>query len=150
MSRKRRAVPAEVFVSHSSKNIAFVNRIVGVLAEHEVKSFLSKANIRGAQEWHDEIGAALERCDWFLLVLSPQAVESEWVKRELMFALEEKRYKGRILPVIYKTCEAKKLSWTLSAFQNVDFRKSFEAGSREMLAALGIQHASKPAGKRKR
>lgn len=150
MPRKRRAVPAEVFVSHSSKNIAFVNRIVRLLAEHEMRPFFSKANIRGAQEWHDEIGAALERCIWFVLVLSPQAVESEWVKRELMFALEEKRYKGRILPVIYKTCQVKKLSWTLSAFQHVDFRKNFNAGARELVAALGIPQVSKSAGKRKR
>jgi hypothetical protein len=42
-----------------------------------------KANIRGAQQWHDEIGTALKRCDWFLLVLSPQSVRSMWVKHEL-------------------------------------------------------------------
>lgn len=42
---------------------------------------MSKEHIGGAQEWHDEIGAALDRCDWFPVVLSPQSVASRWVKR---------------------------------------------------------------------
>jgi hypothetical protein len=42
-----------------------------------------------AQQWHDEIGAALRRCDWFVLVLSPHTVESIWVKRELLFSPAE-------------------------------------------------------------
>jgi hypothetical protein len=68
--------------------------------------FLSKANIQGAQQWHDQIGTALRRCDWFLLVLSPQSVQSRWVKHELIYALQENRYRERIIPVLYKTCDA--------------------------------------------
>jgi TIR domain len=89
MPRKRKAAPSEVFISHSSKNSIFIDRLSEVLAKHGVKSFVSKANIRGAQEWHDEIGTALKRCDWFLLVLSPQSVRSAWVKHELIYALQE-------------------------------------------------------------
>jgi hypothetical protein len=76
MPRNPKAAPTEVFISHSSKNAKFISRLNGVLAKHNVKSFVSKANIRGAQQWHDEIGTALKRCDWFLLVLSPQSVRS--------------------------------------------------------------------------
>jgi len=74
MSRKRSAVPTEAFLSHSSKNGVFADRLASVLSCHKVRTFYSKKNIRGAQQWHDEIGAALKRCDWFLLV---GAVESQ-------------------------------------------------------------------------
>jgi hypothetical protein len=70
MPRKPKPAPTEVFISHSSKNADFISRLNGVLTDHKVKSFVSKANIRGAQQWHDEIGTALKRCDWFLLVAS--------------------------------------------------------------------------------
>lgn len=60
MPRERKAAPTEVFISHSSKNAGFTYRLNDVLAKHQVKSFLSKANIRGAQQWHDEIGTAFE------------------------------------------------------------------------------------------
>ena len=92
MSRKRDAAPDEVFLSHSSENANFTARLARVLSAHGVNSFLSKQHIRGAQEWHDEIGAALKRCDWFLVVLSPQSVRSRWVKHELIYALQDNRY----------------------------------------------------------
>ena|SRR2546427_2421434 len=60
--------------------------------------FLSgTVNILGAQQWHDEIGAALRRCDWFVLVLSPNAIESIWVKRELLFSLQQNRFEDKII-----------------------------------------------------
>ena len=89
MSRKRKSAPTEVFISHSSKNAAFISRLKSVLTNHKVKSFVSKTSIRGAQQWHDEIGAALKRCDWFLVVLSPQSVRSTWVKHELVYVAGE-------------------------------------------------------------
>jgi len=148
MSAKRSAPPDEVFLSHSGKNAAFANRLRGVLAAHGVKSFFSRKNIRGAQEWHDEIGAALKRCDWFLVVLSPQSVRSLWVKHELIYALQESRYRQRIIPVYYKTCDVDMLSWTLAAFQRIDFRKDFHEGCRQLLAIWGLQYGSGPVNSR--
>jgi hypothetical protein len=60
MPRKPKAAPTEVFISHSSKNAKFISRLNGILAKHKIKSFVSKANIQGAQQWHDEIGTALK------------------------------------------------------------------------------------------
>src|SRR5690349_13702374 len=99
----------EIFVSHSSRNAAFVERLVRVLHAYGLQTFFSRKHIRGAQQWHDEIGSALGRCAWFVVVLTPQAVASEWVKREFVYALQDRRYRGRIVPLIYKTCDLKKL-----------------------------------------
>lgn len=132
--------PAEVFLSHSSQDQRFASRLAVVLGRHGVKVFYSKKNIRGAQQWHDEIGQALARCNWFVLVLSPAAVRSEWVKRELVYALQTKRYRKHIAPLVLKRCNIDKLSWTLSGFQSVDFRKSFEKGSQELLALWNISY----------
>ena len=98
MSYSRNVRPAEVFLSHSSRDAKFVKRLSRVLNDHRVDSFVSGRHIRGAQEWHDEVGEALRRCDWFLVVLSPESVSSKWVKYELIYALQETRYRERILP----------------------------------------------------
>ena len=141
MPRKKNVVrPAEAFLSHSSKNLAFASKLAKVLSAHRVGTFFSKKHIRGAQQWHDEIGAALKRCDWFLVVLSPQSVASQWVKHELIYALQANQYKERIVPVLYKTCDADQLSWTLSSIQSIDFRKDFDQGCHDLLALWGLQY----------
>jgi hypothetical protein len=111
MPRKEDSRPREVFLSHSSRNAAFVRRLARMLSAHGVNFFLSKRHIRGAQEWRDAIGEALKRCDWFLVVLSPQSVRSKWVKHELLYALQ----------------------W-------VDFRGNFEEASRALLKVWGLPY----------
>ena len=132
--------PAEIFLSHSSRDRAFATRLAGLLDRHRLKVFYSRKSIRGAQQWHDEIGQALARCNWFLLILSPTAVSSEWVKRELVYALQSRRYRKHIAPLLLKPCKIDKLSWTLSGFQRIDFRRGFEDGARELLALWQIPY----------
>jgi len=143
MPRKPKAAPAEVFVSHSSKNAEFVSRLHSVLTRHKVKSFVSKTNIRGAQQWHDEIGTALKRCDWFVLVLSAQSVRSRWVKHELMYALQASRYQGRIVPILHKQCDIEALSWTLSSIEWIDFRGDFDEACRQLLRIWRLVYKAK-------
>lgn len=141
MPRKRKAAPSEVFISHSSKNATFVSRLEKTLTGQAIKSFVSKTNIRGAQQWHDEIGAALKRCDWFLLVLSPQSVRSTWVKHELIYALQANQYKERIVPIFYKECDTDLLSWTLSAIEWIDFRRHFGEGCQQLFRIWQLNYS---------
>jgi len=107
-------------------------RLASLLREHGVPVWC-QTQLLGAQQWHDEIGAALRRCHWFLLLLSPSATKSQWVKRELLYALQSPRFEDRILPVRYRACDASRLSWTLDGFQAVNFTAGFEAGARQLL-----------------
>ena len=129
----------EVFLSHANANQQFADKLVAMLQRHGVPVWYSRINIVGAQQWHDEIGEALQRCDWFVVILSPESVESMWVKRELFFALSEKRFENKIIPVLYQPCNVKKLSWTLlSSFQIVDFTTSYEEGCQQLLRIWGM------------
>ena len=107
-------------MSHSSKDRRSATALAEILRAHGLKVWYSATNIAGAQQWHDEIGLALDLCDWFVLLLSPSALKSMWVKRELVFALQERRYENKIIPVIISPCDANKLSWTLGALQFID------------------------------
>ncbi len=81
----------EVFLSHASRDQARARRLRELLLAHDVPVWFSPHHLRGAQQWQDEIGAALARCAWFMVLLTPNAVKSMWVKRELNYALIEKR-----------------------------------------------------------
>lgn len=130
--------PAEAFLSHASADRQFASELAEVLRRHGLPVWYSETDIRGAQQWHDEIGTALGRCDWFLIVLTPAAVESMWVKRELLFALEERRYADRIASIYVKECAYRRLSWVLSQYQLIDFRQDREAGLRELFRIWGV------------
>ena len=135
--RTRVRRPKMVFLSHAHADRRFLKRLIAVLRSCGIPYWYSKSHLIGAQQWHDEIGRALARCDWFLVVLSPKATKSEWVKRELVFALNERRYRGKIVPVLLVPCNYNRLSWTLSEFQMVDFRNNFAEGCRELLKMWG-------------
>lgn len=135
-------VPNEVFLSHSSADRAFTSRLAEVLRGHGIPVWYSHTNIQGAQQWHDEIGAALGRCDWLVLVLTPDAVASKWVKRELLFSLQQDRFDGRIAPILCRSCNHDELSWTLASLQMVDFREDFDRGCRDLLQIWGIGYSA--------
>ena len=132
-------LPHEVFLSHANQDRGFVDSLAEVMRRHGVPVWYSQTNILGARQWHDEIGAALRRCDWFLIVLSPQSVDSKWVKRELLYALDHNRYDSKIVPVMYQSCDyEEKLSWTLSIFQMVDFTRTIDQGYVDLFRVWGL------------
>src|SRR6266853_1618755 len=148
MRRARIRRPKEIFLSHAHADRRFLTRLIGLLRSCGIPYWYSKTHLIGAQQWHDEIGRALARCDWFLVVLSPAATKSEWVKRELVYALNERRYRGKIVPVLLMSCNYNRLSWTLSEFQMVDFRNNFEEGCRKLLKTWGRRHPGPESGAR--
>ena len=130
--------PHEVFLSHSSLDGQFATDLSTVLRRHRIPVWYSQTNIVGAQQWQDEIGAALQRCDWFAVILSPHSVESMWVKRELSYALQQNRFENQIVPILYQPSPFERLSWALSLFQIVDFTGSFDDACRDLLRIWGI------------
>jgi len=70
MSARKFRRPRETFLSHSSKDRRFAMRLATMLRDHGMPVWYAPTEIIGAQQWHDEIGSALARCDWFVLVLS--------------------------------------------------------------------------------
>jgi len=132
--------PSELFLSHAGPDVHLATELVSVLRRHGVPVWFSRTDIRGSQQWHDEIGEALGRCDWFAVILTPSLVASKWAKRELLHALAEDRYDGRIIPLLYEPCAIHQISWVLPQLQMIDFRRDVEPGYRELLRVWGVEY----------
>ena len=130
--------PREVFLSHSSQDQHAAVKIADTLRNHGVPVWLAPTVILAAQQWHDEIGRALRRCDWFMVLLSDHAVNSIWVRRELMYALSHKQYDNHIMPILLDQCDYEALSWTLGLFQMADYASSKVDAYTEILRSWGI------------
>ena len=126
------------FIAHSSRDRKFVDRLARVLDAHQLPYWYSERHIKGAQQWHDEIGRGLAKCNWLILILSPAAVKAKWVKSEVLFALDSYAYRDHIVVVEYKRrANFKRLSWTLKQNQWVSFNKGLDAGFADLLRIWG-------------
>ena len=130
--------PTEIFLSHAHQDRVMAQRLATVLTRHGIPVFFSPQHIRGAQQWQNEILSALQRCDWFMVLLSAHAINSMWVKREVAFALQDPRYEDRIVPLQYRDCDLKSLQW-LTLFQMVNVSEDFAVGCRDLLRIWGIR-----------
>jgi hypothetical protein len=102
-----------VFISHSTKDRSTVeSQIINPLQKSGIDTWYSKDIIRGGQDWHDKIIQGLERCEWFLVALSGHAVESEWVKSEVRWAISNR--KDRFIPVVLASCDRSRIDLRLS------------------------------------
>lgn len=89
----------EIFISYSRRDQEFVTRLAADLNEHVAGVWFDQSSIQAGQKWHDEILAGIRDCKAFVLVLSPDAIQSRHVREELNRALE---YSKTIFPVIYR------------------------------------------------
>ncbi len=129
--------PSEIFLSRATQDRVMAQRLALTLSRHGIPVFFSPHNLLGAQQWQNEILGALQRYDWFVVLLSPDAINSMWVKREVAFALQDRRYEDRIIPLIYRERDLKSLQW-LTLFQMIPFTGDFAEGCRNLLRVWSV------------
>lgn len=142
--------PREVFLSHAAADKALARRVIRALEDHGIGVWYAPYRLVGSQRWHDEIGKALARCDWFVLLLTRSSVRSRWVKNELLFALDEPDLEDRIVPVLAEECDWRRLSWTLGAIQRVELRPGSKEGMAPLLQVWGLDPESRKPPRRRR
>lgn len=86
-----------IFISHSKQDRWVAKRISEDLEGLELQTFLDEKDIETGGSIPQEIQENLERCDEALLLLSPMALQSEWVLIEIGGA---KALRKRLVPIL--------------------------------------------------
>ncbi len=126
---------ADVFVSYSRKDQAFVRRLVAALQSVRRSVWVDWNDILPSAKWHDEINAAIDGADAFLFIISPDALASQVCSLELAHALDARK---RIIPLLYRDVDAGGVTPTLSSLNWIFCRDSdpFDTAMRQLLFAL--------------
>ncbi len=125
----------KVFLSHSAHDRPFVvSELRPVLVSHGYEPWVCEHDIPVAAYWEDHILKALKACDRFVVVLTPHAIRSEWVRAETHWACEH--MKGRVIPLLLRNCDPAEIHLRLMLVQNVDYRSGAQAGRERLLQAL--------------
>jgi hypothetical protein len=134
----------DVFLSYSSTDEAWVRRLAEDLKQYGVSVWLDRDEIRPGDLFAEALEQGIEQSRTVAIVVSPESMESGWVKTEFGRALSRSQHKDdpcRIIPVLLKTA---KQPGFLSDRHGVDFRDRAAYAERVAELVRGIT-GEKPA-----
>jgi formylglycine-generating enzyme required for sulfatase activity len=127
--------PRQVFISHAHEDTDFAHRLAADLGARGWRVWIAPDSIWPGKKWAEAIDRGLDESDVFVLVLTPFAVNSGWVKTETYGAIElAHRGEMRFIPAEVVSCRP---PTTWNAFQRIPFTGRYESGLAALLAVLG-------------
>ncbi len=87
---------ADIFISYSSKDREKAQQLTELLGSAGLSVWIDQAGLEVSNSWSKEIVAAINDCKAFLVLLSPNSLESHNVIKEVSLASEKRK---KILPL---------------------------------------------------
>ncbi len=124
-----------VFISYSTKDIDFINKLSAVLIKNRIKIWLDKWEMQPGDSLIDKIQKGLTDSSFLLVVLSKNSVESEWCKKEMNSGIirEINEKQVVVIPILLDDC---KIPIFLQEKVYADFRNDFNEGLNSLLKPL--------------
>jgi hypothetical protein len=144
------AVDRRIFVSHSHEDNEFGVRLVDdlrkALGGNEATVWYdASGGLHGGEAWWRTIVAEIKARPVFIVVLSPDSMQSRWVEDEIDLAWKLKNAPGGklIVPVLHRECDVRD---DLTTRQMVSFLppKPYDDALHELLATIGMHSVSRP------
>jgi hypothetical protein len=91
----------KVFISHAEKDGPYA-ALLGRALTGAGLSVWEPSAVQPGDNWALKTGEALAKADAVVVLLSPDSVASEWVRREIEFTISSPRFNGRLIPVLVR------------------------------------------------
>ena len=123
----------QIFISYSRKDIDFARKLAGDLEKAGYDVWWDLTDLRGGDDWVKTIPAAIASSQQVIVVLTPDSIESEWVRKEYTQALSLRK---KIIPILFKPTS---VPFALNTINFVNFANGeYEDRFKELLSALGF------------
>lgn len=106
----------QVFLSYSQKDEPLARKMMATLEQAGLDVWDAKREILPGDNWGEKIGKGLKKSDAMVVLLSPESVESPNVKRDIEYALVNRAFEQRLIPVIVgdpQRIPSEKIPWIL-------------------------------------
>jgi len=132
----------QIFISHDSADADFARRLSHDLLNLSVPVWMAPDSIRPGEDWVEAISRGLAESSHLLVIMTPAAVASRWVRTETNVAIRrEHQGEMEVIPLDVAPCEPP-LLWT--GYQMVSFRRGYNAGFRRLEHMLVGDRAFEP------
>ena len=106
--------PRQVFISAAPSDHEVARILSDTLERAGLRTWDSSAVVPGANS-SSEAGEALRRSDCLVVLVSPDAMQSQWIRHEITYALGEQRFENRVIPILVKRTPRSDIPWALNA-----------------------------------
>ena len=122
----------DVFISYRRKDLEFVTQLHQELTNRGISAWFDQENIEVADHWRSSIAEGIRACQVFVLVLSPDAVESINIRKEVDLA---ETHGKKIVPLMWRQTEVPvAFEYSLAGLQWIDFKETASQENFDQLA----------------
>jgi nucleotide-binding universal stress UspA family protein len=92
----------KVFISHSHSQTdePLARKITAALQKAGLEVWDDEVEIFPGENWAEKVAQALRESEAMVVLLTPDALDSKWVDRDIDYALSEKRFRQRLITVL--------------------------------------------------
>jgi hypothetical protein len=128
-----------IFVSYSRKDRDITQRLVADLQKAGAEVWVDVEGIRSGN-FMQAIDKALAECDWMVLILSPSALESQYVPEETYTALHRVKqgYMKGVIPVLVAQCAPGSIPPQWDVLHRYDATQDYATALAGVVHALGL------------
>lgn len=124
-----------VFISYARVDEALVRRLYNDLKAQGINCWLDVEQIPSGADWDYELQKAIQNCNHFLIVCTPNSMKSRNVQAEWQYAFD---LRHSIHPLVLETCE---IPFRLRIYQHIDaISLGYENALQELLNVLPTTH----------
>ena len=126
--------PRQIFISHAHQDAELAQRLAADLHANGWQTWIAPDSIQPGEQWVEAISRGLDESGIFLVLLTPDAVSSKWVKRETNIAVGME-HEGEVAfyPLDVKPCRPPAL-WR--GYHFVSFKNEYRGDVAHLLKLL--------------
>ncbi len=127
---------ADIFLSYSHKDSRARGEVRDFLRNRGITVWTDENLTPGTTNWQIAIEKNIDRAKGLVVILSPDAKDSEWVREELGYA----RNQGKLVfPLLHRGNEKNAVPFGYSLAQWIDIRSDFSKGMNTLIRTLEIK-----------
>jgi hypothetical protein len=89
----------KVFISHVREDQVLAGKVADALRKNGLEVWDSRSILPG-DNWAEKVSEALEQSRAMVVLITPGALKSDWVRREIEYALGSENFSGKLISVI--------------------------------------------------
>jgi len=91
---------AKVFISHAASDESLASQLAEQLERAGLEVLNPYEEIVPGENWAEKVAHGLEESDFMLIVITPGAMKSEWLRNDINYALSSKKFRDRLVTVL--------------------------------------------------